>query len=190
MQIGQLLHQKRMFYSEQEPINSLIGLKMMIDEIVKPDFKMVEVGCFAGISSELFAKFCKEIICIDIWDTEDPAYAEIEKENLAKAFEMFQIMAEEYPNLSFIREFSTIAATYFDIKTLDMVYIDANHAKEKVKEDIRAWWPKVKFGGWLAGHDIWYIYVKEAVEELLGTNYKTYPDTSWAIQKQPGMYLK
>lgn len=34
-----------------------------------------------------------------------------------------------------------------------VVFIDADHSREAVTEDIAAWWPKVKPGGWLGGHD-------------------------------------
>jgi len=37
---------------------------------------------------------------------------------------------------------------------LDMVYIDGNHAYEYVKKDIELYYPKVKAGGIIGGHDI------------------------------------
>ena len=37
---------------------------------------------------------------------------------------------------------------------LDFVHIDANHSYKAVTEDIATWWPKVKNGGILAGHDL------------------------------------
>ncbi|MBN2603936.1 MAG: class I SAM-dependent methyltransferase [Candidatus Thermoplasmatota archaeon] len=39
-------------------------------------------------------------------------------------------------------------------KNLDMVYIDGNHAYEYVKKDIELYYPKVKPGGIIGGHDI------------------------------------
>ena len=48
-------------------------------------------------------------------------------------------------------------------ETLDFVYIDALHDYDSVMEDLRAWYPKVKNGGYVAGHD-WAIQgVKNAV---------------------------
>jgi len=41
-----------------------------------------------------------------------------------------------------------------DIPKADFVYIDGNHAYEFVKNDIKNYFPKVKDGGILAGHDI------------------------------------
>lgn len=45
-----------------------------------------------------------------------------------------------------------IAATVPD-RSLDFTYIDANHSYESVLDDLRAWSPKVKVGGIIAGHD-------------------------------------
>jgi len=36
---------------------------------------------------------------------------------------------------------------------LDYVYVDARHDYAGVKEDLEAWWPKLRKGGLLAGHD-------------------------------------
>jgi predicted O-methyltransferase YrrM len=179
-----------MFYSKTEPTNSLIGLKQLIDEIIYPNFVMAEIGCFAGISSELFAKHCQLLYCIDIWNLQDENYKERADIHIERAYKSFCKMAEDYPNITTMEAFSMDASTLFPDKSLDLVYVDANHMKPKVKEDIIAWWPKVKQGGWITGHDMWYEGIREAVEELLGTNYKTYPDSSWAIRKLPGMYLK
>lgn len=35
----------------------------------------------------------------------------------------------------------------------DLVYIDAAHDYKSVRRDIDAWWPRVKSGGMLGGHD-------------------------------------
>jgi cephalosporin hydroxylase len=41
----------------------------------------------------------------------------------------------------------------FENNSLDFVYIDANHAYNYVVQDIELWYPKVKKGGYLCGHD-------------------------------------
>lgn len=38
-------------------------------------------------------------------------------------------------------------------KGLDFVFIDGCHKYESVRDDVRAWWPKVRRGGIICGHD-------------------------------------
>jgi hypothetical protein len=52
-----------------------------------------------------------------------------------------------------IREFSKNAAQFFEDETFDFIYIDADHTYDAVTEDLEAWYPKLKVGGVLGGHD-------------------------------------
>lgn len=58
---------------------------------------------------------------------------------------------------------SVVAAHQFADGTLDFVFIDGSHDEPAVAADIAAWWPKVKAGGVLAGHDMNYTSVEAAV---------------------------
>ena len=58
------------------------------------------------------------------------------------------------------------AATYADA-SLDFVFIDAEHGYEDTVELLRAYLPKVKPGGVLAGHDFRLPGVAQAVDEVL-----------------------
>lgn len=48
---------------------------------------------------------------------------------------------------------SVMAAGAYPDGSLDFVWIDGDHRYDAVLADLRAWWPKVKPGGVLAGHD-------------------------------------
>jgi hypothetical protein len=48
---------------------------------------------------------------------------------------------------------SVAAAAGFGNQSLDFVFIDGDHSYAGVVEDILAWLPKVKIGGWIGGHD-------------------------------------
>lgn len=52
------------------------------------------------------------------------------------------------------------------LNDLDFVYIDGNHDYKYVKEDLNLWWPKVRQGGVLAGHDVKLDDVVKAVIEF------------------------
>jgi len=79
------------------------------------------------------------------------------------------------------------ADNYFDDESIDFVFIDADHVYESVKKDILAWWPKVKKGGILAGHDLCseHIGVEQAVVEIFGNDWdKIYLDElCWLMKK-------
>jgi hypothetical protein len=61
---------------------------------------------------------------------------------------------EKFHNIvKFIRLSSLEAAKVSEDEFFDFVYIDGNHEGEAVKQDMMAWYPKVKKTGFLAGHD-------------------------------------
>lgn len=67
-----------------------------------------------------------------------------------------------------LRMVSAEAVRQFADGSLDFVYLDADHMR--LAEDISLWWPKVKPGGILAGHDLngeWEPYVRTDVEAFL-----------------------
>lgn len=72
-----------------------------------------------------------------------------------------------------IKTSSEKAAQIFTNNVLDFVFIDANHCYQYCKQDLELWWPKIRKGGVLAGHD--YVNgtfnktafgVKQAVDEF------------------------
>lgn len=68
-----------------------------------------------------------------------------------------------------IRAHSLAAAERFPDRSLDFVFIDAEHTYEAVLEDVAAWLPKIRPGGLLAGHDyvLAWADVVRAVDELV-----------------------
>ncbi len=58
----------------------------------------------------------------------------------------------------------------FDERVCDFVFIDGDHSYEGCLADLRAWWPKVKVGGRIAGHDHTHDFpgVIRAVSEFFG----------------------
>ena len=72
-----------------------------------------------------------------------------------------------------IRMDSVEASKLYEDGSLDFVFIDGAHDYKYVKADIEAWLPKVKSGGYLAGHDYTpgdHDEVIRAVEEAFGKN--------------------
>lgn len=57
------------------------------------------------------------------------------------------------PFVKIVRNFSYEASLDFPDEYFDFIYIDAAHDYESMVEDLTAWWPKLKTGGILSGHD-------------------------------------
>jgi predicted O-methyltransferase YrrM len=183
--IKELLLMPRMFYDDYDKrYNQLKGLKMLIDEYMTENFVMVEIGSFAGISSELFALHCKELYCVDLWD---PYWEITDKQRIEFAEFSFDKMIKNYENVYKVKKSSVEASKNFEDGSLDLVYIDAAHDYDSVRQDILTWLPKIKKGGFIAGHDYRYdsnIGVYEAVNDIFVNDYKinSFPDSSFIIK--------
>ena len=168
--------------------------------------RFVEVGCWKGKSA---AYMCVEIansnkniefFCVDTWE------GSVEHEGMEELSKLYDIFID---NLRPVEEYyfplkmtSLEGAKKFKDNSLDFVFIDASHEYEDVRDDILAWYPKVKPGGIIAGHDYyheeydWFPGVKQAVNELLTDfvpdekcwiHYK--PDTSKLKNLPPVHYI-
>ncbi len=84
----------------------------------------------------------------------------------------------------------------FPDEYFDWIYIDAGHSYEDVKSDLDRWYPKVKTGGFITGHDYiektWYGVV-QAVNEFLkqkplvfvALTAESHGSRSWVLKKLP-----
>jgi len=161
-----------------------VGLQALVDDLPS-DVVMVEVGSYAGESTAMFAKKVKTIYAIDPWvnyiehnPTQDVPVVEMQKVEA-----LFDEVVKKFPNIIKIKKYSNEAVNDFQDKSLDFVYIDANHEYKHVVEDIKLWLPKVKVGGTISGHDYVnniYFDVMRAVKDALGcAPDKVYADYSW-----------
>jgi predicted O-methyltransferase YrrM len=91
---------------------------------------------------------------------------------------------EDY--ITSIRKPSVEASNDFRDNSIEIVFIDAAHEYEPVKEDINAWLPKVRNGGLIAGHDYLLPSVKKAVDEIFGNRvmFRDAMENCWIVQKQ------
>ena len=95
--------------------------------------------------------------------------------------------ASENDNIDEIKYSKNYIMIIINTNNLDLVYIDAAHDYDSVKQDILTWLPKIKKGGFIAGHDYRYdpnIGVYEAVNDIFVNDYKinSFPDSSFIIK--------
>ena len=171
----------RIAFSEH---NSIKGLYSMVNQFFKPEFKMAEVGSLEGISTLLFANYVNTVYSVDYYDYKVPPEGRIPEHDqmFVEAERMFIERTKDIPNIIKIKKKSVDAAKDFEDGSLDAVYIDAEHDEDSVREDIRAWRPKIKPGGLLSGHDYWLPFLNNILVKEEGfLNITTAPDSSWCV---------
>ena len=168
--------------------NNITGLIDLINYVDVTDKVMCEIGCYIGVSTETFLQFKpKKFYAVDIWGMND-AYIDaqwaIGNRTWATIEEQFRQMTSNYSNVEVIKDFSVSAADKIEPESLDLVYIDGEHTYEAISEDIAAWTPKVKPGGWVCGHDYGFENIRRGVQEAFSGKEIIGPfvDTSWAVQ--------
>ncbi len=166
----------------------------------------VEVGAWLGRSTAYMAgqiaQSGKQITfdAVDTWEGSSDAPANIRlKEEMAKQTEPLfdQFIRNMHAcgvqdHVRHVRADSVRASEIYKDASLDLVFIDADHAE--AKRDMDAYWPKVKPGGVMAGHDIGENDVASAVQAFCQENGVSYyrEVSSWVVEKlqvQPAKIL-
>jgi hypothetical protein len=141
-----------------------------------------EIGVKTGRYSELLLSHWRgrKLISIDPWLEADPDEY-VDRANVPQSEqerfydETRRRLARHGARSEILRLTSVEAAGDLADASLDFVYIDARHDYDSVLEDLEAWFPKVRPGGIIAGHD--YVDgtfpsgafgVKSAVDEFFG----------------------
>jgi hypothetical protein len=157
------------FLSQGMRINRLFGLQDLIVENLNKNSVVCEIGSLFGNSSSLFAYYCREVYCVDVF-------------NHSNSEKIFKANMSIFDNVHMIKNFSVKAAETFEDSFFDLVYIDAGHEFKHVVEDVQNWLPKVKKNGFLSGHDyysFWNVDVVKALDSLNIKPDKVYEDSSW-----------
>eukprot|EP00602_Paraphysomonas_sp_CaronLab_P001409 CAMPEP_0185026248 /NCGR_PEP_ID=MMETSP1103-20130426/10182_1 /TAXON_ID=36769 /ORGANISM="Paraphysomonas bandaiensis, Strain Caron Lab Isolate" /LENGTH=114 /DNA_ID=CAMNT_0027559757 /DNA_START=408 /DNA_END=749 /DNA_ORIENTATION=- len=55
--------------------------------------------------------------------------------------------------LEVCQNYTTVCATRYPDNFFDFIYVDARHDYKGVLVDLHTWWPKLKRGGIIGGHD-------------------------------------
>jgi len=141
------------------------------------DAIVVEVGFYAGRSTAAIAPVSRArnntYYAIDNCagsDPRDPATQNQQKRNMQQVFEdnMKREGLDEYVRVRIMD--SSQAASLFEDGSVAVCFLDASHVAEDVARDIEAWWPKIRAGGVLGGHDWTWGSVSGAVRAFASAN--------------------
>jgi predicted O-methyltransferase YrrM len=185
-----------MGFAFQSPLRRWEVLAGLAESIKAEDF--VEVGCKDGRTTGFLLENLPElnVIAIDPWkpvpnadeDYKDWDFAQIERDFWAN-------VGEHKDRCDMRRMTSLEAATICDWRMggyPDMVFIDAGHDYDNALADIKAWWPLVRNGGILCGHDYQHNFpgVMRAVAKSFPLmRVAVMPDSVWVVQKDADVRL-
>jgi hypothetical protein len=171
------------------------GLEMLclyLTRHLKPRGIMWELGSFAGESAFYFAGVFKTVHCVDPWTNAcgAPSSEEVEAS--------FDEVAAQKGNIVKHKGLSEEFAPSVPDGSLDFAYIDAGaHTFDEMMRDWNLWWPKIRAGGFLGGHDYEipeyhaadvFPAVAQVIRHQLGQHPEMYglhvfPDTSWIVER-------
>jgi hypothetical protein len=163
----------------------------------------VEVGCKEGRTTGFVLAQCPDLraIAIDPWCAQ-PAGDDASRETYEK-WDFAQIQAKFWENVGLnkgrchqLQQTSHEAAIEWTarahvmqtqpVKYAEVIFIDALHDYESVKQDIAVWWPLVRDGGYLCGHDYnhkWPGVMRAVAEHFNLMDVCLGPDSMWWVQK-------
>jgi hypothetical protein len=161
----------------------------------------VEIGVYRGDLSWRLLGSNRNIFLylVDPWEecAPDSSYATTEDHiNRCTQAEHDESMRQAMNNVDLFRgQFKVLrmtseeAAKEFPDESIDFVFIDGDHSYEGCSQDIALWYPKLKDGGLLSGHDYRdgrNYGVKQAVHEFAkqaGKEFRTGENYTWFVTK-------
>ena len=143
----------------QLPENDRTALSQLVTLV--PQGKIfVEIGSWCGESSVIIGQHCKNIgaklYCIDMWT----GSIDTELEPLAKEHDVFTTFKNNIEAFGLsdviepIRLYSDNAVKSFEPNSIDFLFIDGDHRYCQISKDIENYYPLVKQGGIISGHDL------------------------------------
>ncbi len=134
--------------------------------------RVCELGVYKGDNFLQMIRHSPELaVAVDTW-ANDGVYSDqiksYSKSELDDQYDHFTKQVQDYPFVRIIRETTTNASKRFTDNYFDFVFIDADHSFDGCKQDIQHWYPKVKKGKFLVGHDYKKSFgVYDAVNEFV-----------------------
>lgn len=118
--------------------------------------KIVEIGSWKGRSTSVFCiateKKDVDIYCVDTWEGSEE-HKDIDTSILFDEFKKNLQKTNSLNRINIQRGKSTEISKLHENESCDIIFVDAAHDYENVKADILHWYPKLKKGGIMIGHD-------------------------------------
>lgn len=154
-----------------KPITDRISL-LEIAAARTPKGVVAEIGVAGGhFTEQILATWptCSKLFAVDCWGPFEgnhitDADQEQRYRDVVKKF-------SAYKNVEIVRLYSDMAALATPDESIDFIYIDGDHSHDAALLDLQSWFPKLKRGAIMAGHDYYNgCGVKTAVDKFCVEN--------------------
>lgn len=142
--------------------NGLDEIGCLIEKIAKKDMVIGEVGSWTGFSTSMLGAKAQEhdgkAYAIDWF--KGSSDSNLTEDRYISPRDILEYNLKNVGVMDFVtvvEKASKDAVSEFEDEFFDFFFIDADHKYGSVKEDIELWYPKVKKGGILCGHDCEFI---------------------------------
>ena len=142
-------------------------------ELLKDYSLGVEIGVESGLFAEhILSNWKGKLVCVDVWEKQNDYNEPVNLKDFNSIFNQFNDRMKHFEKrVMVVKNFSETASHFFPDYYFDFIYIDANHKYEHVKNDIKCWWPKLKYGGLFSGHD-WLVNFEPDVDKNMSVYYQ------------------
>jgi predicted O-methyltransferase YrrM len=143
--------------------NDWINIDKLIEMVQRPGLQLCEIGTNSGHSTCLLGIWARnldgKVITMDpMAFPNDIAVEECLRTNLIH----FSLTR----HVQFIKDYSYNVVDRFADEFFDLIFIDGDHAYEKVQRDIELYYPKLKTGGIMCGHDCEFLVNKDGIGNI------------------------
>lgn len=154
-----LFGHKTVTFLHMTPVAHLNGLRDTLAAEAKlkgRKLDIIEVGSWVGESAVAMAEYAKSITCVDNWSGTDSDWTEtlnrwVDTTDIVK--ELFDWNVKDFPHIRRITGESVKVANDGHDFCADVIVVDADHKYESTLADLEAWYPHLKPGGLIIGHD-------------------------------------
>ena len=142
------------------------AIRFLVSSVAGKGATFVEVGSWKGHSASIIGKVVREtgghLYCVDHWKGNEGTWniAESQNKDIYKIFEHNLKALGLWDYITPMPMDSLTASQKFPDGSIDFLFLDADHRYQQFKEDLEAWYPNLKVGGVICGHDCEQYYTK------------------------------
>lgn len=115
----------------------------------------VQTGAFASHMLQVWPS-CREYHLVDLWAHQEhyKDIANFDQEMHNRFYDETMEKTKEWKDkIHVCRNYTSVCVENMPDGYFDFIYVDARHDFKGAYQDMRSWWPKLRVGGIMAGHD-------------------------------------